>query len=414
VLCRDCGGPFSEHAPLPAFICQFCLAADYGQLTGASHEPMVRARLRALVRGRMHLLTTIKRSSSARQSAQGRQRLKAHGDSLGIDLIPTSPQFLMDYAVSALSGAKPLDSSTIKLYMLSVGDVYEYCRVTLRMGGVRNPLRDAQLVAILRTLGINFKKAGGGAMALTVAELHGLYHNGFVGRTRRARWARLFFLGLNFGMLRNTAMWGVTVSYTVDSDGTVTFLADSKIKYYYHEQFGAFVFDIIIDDDKNMNALKAAQDGGRHAYIPGLLPHLHIDVAAVVFDWLRTERPPSGGCLFAYPNKKGHGFSATPTTTFNATLRAAYKLAFPSANPEYIRMLSSHSGRKTLAQLLWDAGFNRRLIADAGGWFIKREAMDLYFKTAPYVILNAIASLRLDGSSSMLQTTATANAARQE
>ena len=55
-------------------------------------------------------------------------------------------------------------------------------------------------------------------------------------------------------------------------------------------------------------------------------------------------------------------------------------------------MLGTHSGRKTLAQLLWDRGFSRRLIADAGGWFLKKEAM-LYFKTALHVILAALASL---------------------
>ena len=60
---------------------------------------------------------------------------------------------------------------------------------------------------------------------------------------------------------------------------------------------------------------------------------------------------------------------------------------------EYLKMLGTHSGRKTLAQLLCDKGFSRRLIADAGGWFLKKEAMDLYFKTAMHVILMALADL---------------------
>jgi len=82
-------------------------------------------------------------------------------------------------------------------------------------------------------------------------------------------------------------------------------------------------------------------------------------------------------------------------------LKKAYRTAHPDAPQESVSRLGSHSGRKTLAQMLWNAGFARRLIADAGGWFLKREAIDLYFKTAPAVILKAIASLALDGSSTV-------------
>ena len=48
----------------------------------------------------------------------------------------------------------------------------------------------------------------------------------------------------------------------------------------------------------------------------------------------------------------------------------------------YLSRIGSHSGRKTLSQLLWEHGFSRQLIADAGGWYIKREAVDLYFRTS--------------------------------
>ena len=79
----------------------------------------------------------------------------------------------------------------------------------------------------------------------------------------------------------------------------------------------------------------------------------------------------------------------------NSYLREAYRRAFPQVGAEYLKMLGTHSGRKTLAQLLWDHGFSRRLISDAGGWFLKKEAMDLYFRTAAHVILGALASLSL-------------------
>jgi hypothetical protein len=52
--------------------------------------------------------------------------------------------------------------------------------------------------------------------------------------------------------------------------------------------------------------------------------------------------------------------------------------------------LGTHSGRKSLAQWLWDDGHCRRIIADAGGWFLKRDAVDMYFKTARHIILSAV------------------------
>ena len=55
-----------------------------------------------------------------------------------------------------------------------------------------------------------------------------------------------------------------------------------------------------------------------------------------------------------------------------------------------VELIGSHSGRKSLAQWLWNAGHCRRVIADAGGWFMKRDAVDLYFKTARHTILSMV------------------------
>ena len=55
-----------------------------------------------------------------------------------------------------------------------------------------------------------------------------------------------------------------------------------------------------------------------------------------------------------------------------------------------LSLLGTHSGRKSLAQWLWNDGVCRRIIADAGGWFLKRDAVDLYFRTARETILNAV------------------------
>jgi hypothetical protein len=54
-----------------------------------------------------------------------------------------------------------------------------------------------------------------------------------------------------------------------------------------------------------------------------------------------------------------------------------------------ILVLTVAESDKTMAQWLWDDGYPRRLIADMGGWFIKRDAIDLYFTTGRSVILKA-------------------------
>ena len=102
-----------------------------------------------------------------------------------------------------------------------------------------------------------------------------------------------------------------------------------------------------------------------------------------IINYILTVRPPSGGRFLARPEAKTLGFKETKYGGFSKTyLQPAYKLAFPDVSPEYLKRIGTHSGRLTLAQLLWNQGFERRLIADAGGWLIKREVVDLYFSTA--------------------------------
>lgn len=392
MLCESCGGPISDWRPLPAYVCQHCQLADLvGLRTTGNFDPAQALELRALIRGKMHIQGTAKRATTARTYRSGRNALVAFAEAFDLPPLPVAPATLMLWCTHGLTTRK-LDSSTIKLRVLAVGDVYDYCRSHLGMWQLRSPLRDSQLIDFLRSIGINFKKPGGGSIAISAAELHGLFANGLVATTRRGRWARLYCEFLNFGMLRNTAVNSLIVCYEI-VQGTVRFLPESQVRVYHHPQFNAACVECKVDSDKNMNAQKASREGGRKAAFPAELPNLGVFPGNDLIDYLLRERPPSGGPLFAYPLKRGCGFSPKKCTTFNTVLRDAYKRAFPQVSTEYLKMLGTHSGRKTLAQLLWDKGFSRRLIADAGGWFLKKEAMDLYFKTAMHVILMALADL---------------------
>ena len=77
-------------------------------------------------------------------------------------------------------------------------------------------------------------------------------------------------------------------------------------------------------------------------------------------------------------------------TGFARVWRETFRKLFPSALD---RKIASHSGRKTLATLLWNDGYCRRFVADVGAWFCKSDAVDLYFATSRERILFALRHL---------------------
>lgn len=242
------------------------------------------------------------------------------------------------------------------------------------------------------------QKDGGGRLAISFAELFGLLERGFVGRTRRGKWSRVYAEMLNFLMLRDTAATNLICRYTIAIDPitgeeTVVFLPGSELRVYFDVAFGGNVVEVSVYEDKNVDSRKAA-GGGRKSYAPADLPNFNTNFGNDIINYILTVRPPSGSRFLARPEAKSHGFKTTKYGGFSKTyLQPAYKLAFPDVSPAYLKRIGTHSGRLTLAQLLWNQGFERRLIADAGGWFIKREAVDLYFSTAALHIIRAVAAL---------------------
>eukprot|EP00873_Tetraselmis_striata_P009932 jgi/Tetstr1/430196/TSEL_020027.t1 len=76
-------------------------------------------------------------------------------------------------------------------------------------------------------------------------------------------------------------------------------------------------------------------------------------------DYLRVFRPPSGSRLLAAPKSSRIGpqaFHSTPYSGFNSAFKAAYARAFPdpATRTTPLDRVGSHSGRKSLAQWLWD------------------------------------------------------------
>ena len=62
-------------------------------------------------------------------------------------------------------------------------------------------------------------------------------------------------------------------------------------------------------------------------------------------------------------------------------------------DPTFIKRVGSHSGRKSLAQWLWDAYGSKRLIMDVGHWRSREDAASIYFCSSPHVILECLRQL---------------------
>jgi hypothetical protein len=164
-------------------------------------------------------------------------------------------------------------------------------------------------------------------------------------------------------------------------DGRIVYSSSSPLRVVSPPKSRRFIH-ALVSADKNVTSRKR-----RDVYIPDRVYELRIDCIDLLEDYILRERPPSGGLLLAAPLGKT-GFRSNPYTNQHAAFRAAYARAHPDASDA--TAYGSGSARKSMAQWLWASGWAKRVIADAGGWFCKKSAVDLYFKTEPTRILHAI------------------------
>ena len=132
-----------------------------------------------------------------------------------------------------------------------------------------------------------------------------------------------------------------------------------------------------------------ARAGAHMSYLPMSIPGLGVNSGWAILRYLVDNRPPAGGFLLAAPLGPS-SWSTSPFSIMAGVFKGAYARAFPNRPVEDI---SSHSGRKTLAQLLHDAGFADTVIADSGGWALKKAAVHMYFRTGRAMMLRAVSSL---------------------
>jgi hypothetical protein len=329
-------------------------------------------------------------------------------DHLGIEALPATYEICRAFEMLGIT-IKDWDGSTIGGILLTVSNFHE--KLKLHDLHVVNPMKTKAGRALIQRMEVDFKKPSKAKHAFSLAQMKKMYHQGCDvhgfgranepaggpwGTKRRAKlrmnWHhRIGLMFLNIGCLRQNAAAALRIVYRLNDNvyGGVEFLPGSDVAVLLDETLNVRFIDILIDADK----VKSTRKG----YIPEAIVALDARLVDDFLYYVRTFRPVSGGYLFVAPNgganqwfppqnnKKGNlgGF-----TNWSQMVQSMYQRAFPGATDW--KLYGSHSGRKSLAQWLWDDGFPRRLIADIGGWFIKKDAMDLYFSSSRFVILKAL------------------------
>ena len=287
---------------------------------------------------------------------------------------------------------RQLDSSTVQNHILGIAAWTEHVasmyRLAVHSPPPLSPMRDDSIKLLLDSI-VAFKKKSKATTALTLEEARIMLHS--FADDLRGRHHELIVAYPLLGMLRQQAAKHLIVRYHIDTaelSPRVVFAANSDI-IIFTKPDGSRYMRIRVDVDKNIK-----EGAERFAYVPEYIHGLHYNLIERTIEYILLARPPSGTYLLAGLKggkrpKAGH-FYPTPFASFAKVWRDTFRRMFPS---QLDKKVASHSGRKTLATLLWNDGWCRRVIADAGGWFMKRDAVDLYFKTDPETILYALSHL---------------------
>lgn len=340
------------------------------------------------------VLRHVKRASTRTSQRNGVMKFLEFGDAMQMDVLPcpTSRYLLIAFAMYCFVWLN-LDTSTITSYLVAVGEWHDYVRQVFQRAYPKlavqfhNPIHNEEVQEMLTTLGENYKKKSRARVSLTIEQARAMFDRGFK-NTPSGDHNKLAVSFALLGMLRQKAATHLIVCYRVVTNASgapcVEYLEGSDVAVVRDNVDLGVHIVINVDVDKNVNALKR-----RNAYIPDEVPALNLFPVQMLERYLMKYRPPSGGFLLSAPKSaKKHTFNTNRFTGLSAVVKRAFAAVFPG--DATVDLVGSHSGRKSLAQWLWNAGHCRRIIADAGGWFMKRDAVDLYFKTAPKMILHAV------------------------
>lgn len=349
-----------------------------GHVTVARSGSAARLR-RRLTLAYQALTQRSQRSSSLASINRGIRDYRNFTQLLGEDPLPAPQITVANYLVYSVTIRPPavLDSSTVLNYATGQSYWHDQAREITGLSLV-NPYKTKPIRRLLKHMAENFKKPSKAKQPWSIAQMRRMLRNGFK-PTRSGKHQKLCLMFSNLGILRKNASRRLIIKYDVIGN-QVIYHEDSGVKVNRDGDKPFIQGRVYVD--KNVTARKQ-----REFFIPHKVRRLGVRPVDFLESYLINERPPSGGYLLAAPIG-ATGFRDTPYGNHGSAFVNAYKAAFPNADDS--KRFGSGSARKAMAQWLWSAGWAKRVIADAGGWFSKKSAVDLYFKTEPKKIMFAI------------------------
>ena len=281
-----------------------------------------------------------------------------------------------------------LDASTVRNYCNGISAAHEALRGALKLPALLNPIRTSRVRRMLKVAMNEYKKPSKAKQHWTLAEFKAMLEKGFK-KTRSGRHQRLALWVHALGVVRKSAGGRLTVRYRVrpGPHGRPVVQWHPKSQVQVHRGDHAYI-SVKVTRDKNVSAWKH-----RETFIPEQIKVLGFSPVAELEEYMVRERPPSGGFLLAAPLGKSK-FRTTPYSNQSNAFKTAYEVAHGLAKKSArSAKYGSQSCRKSMAQWLWDDDWDKRVIADHGGWALQRDAVDIYFKTGRVKMLWAITHL---------------------
>ena len=385
-LCDMCSGVD------PSYLCHLVWCTDC-QAAG-THERVVvsdresRERRHALIRTLQHLQQQESRSSTKESNRRGMEDYSRFCALQRVEAFPPTEATVQQYVVWCLTARQPtLDSTTVITYLHGVSAWVDGARVPAQAAGigVRNPIKTGSMRRLKAVILKYYKLDSHAKLPYSVDTWCDIVRSGFDLSGRYGKQQRLFFMLSTAGPFRPNAMSQLRCIYNLTADGGVEFGPTSPLQVIRGDpNWEAPYIHITVREDKNVDA----KHGPREVHIPAQF--MGFPILDWIIEYLRNERPPSGGYLLCAPHGRA-GWRATPYTNHGEAFKKALLHARPLADPD---SYGAGSPRKSLAQWLWTAGHGDRIIADIGGWRLPAEpAVAGYHKTEYKTILEIKSSL---------------------
>ena len=357
-----------------------------------------------------------KRDTSTQGNFSKIRLFEAAALEMGVCALPATPELVEDFIAYGIV-VKDWDSTTIVGILQAVSDWHIHAT---RMGfPIANPVKNGEVQRRLKVVRKHLKKPSAAKHSLSVAQVRAMYQRGYnnaglqippeglkglQGLKIRQNWhTRICFTMLCLGCMRQNAASVLRIRYQL-TPTTIIWEEDSDIQVRWDEELGKRCIRYNVEADKNVDSTSA-----RFSWVPEAVPGLDCYPVEELEFYVRHMGPPSGSFLCHAPcghtgplgelkfwpetkgKKKKHNKIMMGYQNWSEMVQRMYQRAFPDAKDK--ALYGSHTGRKSLSQMVWDKTQNKRLISDIGGWAVARSAVDLYFRTSPDGILATIAEM---------------------